>query len=75
LSRDIKIAVVIGTTASYGEAATISFKEMSNARFFGEKTCGLSTANASISLSNGDRFILTTATMAPIGIKKLLEEN
>ena len=60
-----KVAVLTnGSTASSGEAITISFKGRSNTRSFGTSTCGLSTANAEKVLSDGAILNLTLGTLA-----------
>ena len=62
---ETKVAVIIDNlTISSGEATAISFIGRPNTRFFGEASCGLSTANRAYSLSNGDLFVLTTSVMA-----------
>ncbi len=60
-----KVAVLTNTaTASSGEAIAISFKGRANTRGFGTPTCGVSTANAGIILSDGAILNLTQGTMA-----------
>ncbi|WP_020607324.1 S41 family peptidase [Spirosoma spitsbergense] len=60
-----KVAVLTNrSTASSGEAIAISFKGRSQTRSFGTPTCGLSTANGSITLSDGASLYVTQATMA-----------
>lgn len=60
-----KVAVLTDESiASSGEAIVITFKGRPNTRSFGYPTCGLSTANAGFSMSDGARIFLTTATMA-----------
>jgi hypothetical protein len=39
----------------------IAFKQQANVRFFGNDSCGLSTANSSFELSDGSVVFLTTA--------------
>lgn len=50
--------------ASSGEATLIAFRRRPNTRSFGEATCGLSTANATYTLSDGGTLTLTTSVMA-----------
>ncbi len=50
--------------ASSGEATLIAFRLRPNTRSFGEATCGLSTANATYTLSDGGTLTLTTSVMA-----------
>ena len=50
--------------ASSGEATLIAFRQRPNTRSFGQPTCGLSTANANYTLSDGALLVLTTAVMA-----------
>ncbi len=65
INKDAKLAVIIsGNTASSGEAVAISLIGRTNTRFFGEPTCGVSTANQRFELDNGNAFFLTTAVMA-----------
>ncbi|MVM36170.1 peptidase S41 [Spirosoma sp. HMF4905] len=60
-----KVAVLTDrATASSGEAITISFKNRSNTRSFGTSTCGLSTTNSSMVLSDGAILNLTQGTLA-----------
>lgn len=62
---NLKIAVLTDkATASSGEAVAIAFKGRLNTRSFGRATCGLSTANGSLKLSDGATLILTQSTMA-----------
>ncbi|MEM8894924.1 MAG: S41 family peptidase [Bacteroidota bacterium] len=59
------VAVISSTaTTSSGEATLISFIDRPNTRIFGSPSCGLSTVNTGRELSNGDRLIITTSTMA-----------
>ncbi|MFD2934896.1 S41 family peptidase [Spirosoma flavum] len=59
-----KVAVLTDrSTASSGEAITIAFKGRRQTRSFGTSTCGLSTANIGITLSDGAVLTLTQATM------------
>jgi len=65
INTDVKVAVIISNqTASSGEATAVSFIGMPNTRFFGQATCGLSTANRSFSLNSGGTLVLTVSTMA-----------
>jgi C-terminal processing protease CtpA/Prc len=60
-----RVAVLIDNrVASSGEAVVISFKGRPDARSFGDRTCGLSTANALYPLSDGATLNITEATMA-----------
>lgn len=56
------VAVLIdrGTTSS-GEAIAVAFRGRANTRFFGERTYGLSTANAGHSLDDGAAIWITGA--------------
>jgi carboxyl-terminal processing protease len=59
---DLPVAVLIdGTTASSGEAVTISFKGRAKTCLLGQHTRGLSTANESIKLPDGAMLYLTTS--------------
>jgi carboxyl-terminal processing protease len=65
LVRDPKVAVLTDNlTASSGEAVVVSFRKRANTRSFGAATCGLSTANSTLRLSDGAMLYLTTAVMA-----------
>jgi len=56
-----KIAVLSNRRiASSGEITLIAFKKVNNVRIFGTGTCGLSTGNASFTLSDGSYLNLTT---------------
>ena len=60
-----RVAVLLNTaTASAGEGIAISFKHRPNTRFFGTSTCGVSTGNSIIRLSDGGMLVLTQVTMA-----------
>jgi hypothetical protein len=60
-----KVAVLTNRlTSSGGEAVAIAFIGRANTRSFGSPTCGLSTANAPFSLSDGARLTLTIGKMA-----------
>lgn len=62
---DGRIAVLIDNrVASSGEATAIAFKSRDNARFFGSRTCGLTTAIASGPVSGGYRLGLAVAGLA-----------
>lgn len=63
--KNPKIAVLIDNkTASSGEAMAVVFKGLPNARFFGEKTYGVSTGCDSFTLSDGSRINLATSVFA-----------
>lgn len=63
--QDARVAVLLDNAiASSGEAIAIAFIGRPNTRSFGTATCGLSTANSSIPLSDGSSLILTTSYMA-----------
>jgi len=65
MNTDVKVAVIISNqTASSGEATAVSFIGRPNTRFFGEATCGLSTANRTFNLNSGGKLVLTVSTMA-----------
>lgn len=60
-----KVAVLVDNgVASSGEATFIAFIKRPNTRSFGVATCGLSTANRGITLSDGAILNLTGAVMA-----------
>lgn len=60
-----RVAVLIDNgVASSGEAVVISFKVRPDTRSFGDRTCGLSTANAPYPMSDGATLNITEATMA-----------
>ncbi|MFC5537756.1 S41 family peptidase [Rhodocytophaga aerolata] len=60
-----KVAVLTNRlTSSSGEALAIAFIGRPNTRSFGFPTCGLSTANAPMMLSDGARLALTVGVMA-----------
>lgn len=60
-----KIAVLSSQrVGSSGEATLIAFKKQFNVRFFGNNSCGLSTANSNFALSDGSALVLTTSIMA-----------
>ena len=50
--------------ASSGEAVVLSFKGRPDTRSFGDRTCGLSTANAPYPMSDGATLNITEAVMA-----------
>ncbi|WP_158500561.1 S41 family peptidase [Spirosoma radiotolerans] len=59
-----KVALLTNrSTASAGEAIAIAFKTRDQTRSFGTPTCGVSTGNIDIPLSDGGRLTLTTVTM------------
>ena len=65
INPDPKVAVLLDNDiASSGEAVAIAFVGRENTRSFGSPTCGLSTANASFSLSNDAQLFLTVSYMA-----------
>ncbi len=60
-----KVAVLTNQlTSSSGEALAIALIGRTNTRSFGAPTCGLSTANVPIMLSDGARLTLTMGVMA-----------
>lgn len=60
-----RVAVLIDNgVASSGEAVVISFRARPDTRSFGDRTCGLSTANAPYAMSDGATLNITEATMA-----------
>lgn len=60
-----KVAVLTNKAAgSSGEATVIAFRQRPNTKSFGTPTCGVSTSNSAITLSNGATLILTTSIMA-----------
>ncbi len=60
-----KVAVLVdNAVASSGEATFIAFRGRPKTRSFGTATCGLSTANQSFMMNNGDLLNLTVSTMA-----------
>ncbi len=60
-----RIAIVMDNkTASAAEAVAISFLEKYGVRFFGQSSCGLSTANIGYPLINGGRLFITASVMA-----------
>jgi carboxyl-terminal processing protease len=66
LKRDRpRVAVLIDNgIASSGEAVVISFRARPDTRSFGDRTCGLSTANGLYPMSDGATLNITEATMA-----------
>lgn len=65
LNREPFVAVLIGgQTSSSGEAVAIAFKRRPRTRFFGTRTCGLSTENEAFHFANGDTLYLTIGVMA-----------
>jgi hypothetical protein len=65
LQRDQpRVAVLTDNgVASSGEAVVISFRGRPNTRSFGDRTCGLSTANAPYPMSDGATLNITEAVM------------
>jgi carboxyl-terminal processing protease len=60
-----RVAVLIDNgVASSGEAVVISFRARPDSRSFGDRTCGLATANALYPLSDGATLNITEANMA-----------
>ena len=60
-----RVAVLIDNgVASSGEAVVISFRARPDTRSFGDRTCGLSTANAPYAMSDGATLNITEAVMA-----------
>ncbi|WP_412060644.1 S41 family peptidase [Rubrivirga sp. IMCC45206] len=60
-----RVAVLLDTpTASSGEATAIAFERRPDTRSFGSRTCGLSTANAGLPLSDGATLYLAVSFMA-----------
>lgn len=60
-----RVAVLVDNrVASSGEATFIAFKGRPHTRSFGEASCGLSTANAALGLSDGAILNLTVSVMA-----------
>jgi C-terminal processing protease CtpA/Prc len=58
-SSSAKIAILIDpTTSSAGELTAIMFKGLPNARFFGDDSNGLTTANLSLNLFDGSSLVL-----------------
>ena len=58
------VAVLLGTdTASAGEAVAIAFRERPRTRFFGWHTAGLTTANATFTMSDQAALVLAVADM------------
>lgn len=71
INSSIKVAVLTdNATASSGEAIAIAFRNASNTKSFGLRTCGVSTANATYSLSDGATLNLTVSVMADRTLKK-----
>ena len=60
-----KIVVLTGNnTASAGEIVALAFKGKTNVYLYGEPTAGLTTANATYSLSDGSLLVLTVCKEA-----------
>jgi len=58
----IPVAVIMNKiTASSGEITALSFKGLSNVKFFGEKSTGYTSMNMVYNLYNGTELLLTTA--------------
>jgi C-terminal processing protease CtpA/Prc len=71
INSSIKVAVLTdNATASSGEAIAIAFRNASNTKSFGLRTCGVSTANAAYPLSDGAILNLTVSVMADRTLKK-----
>jgi hypothetical protein len=67
------ILVLTGeNTASAGEIVALAFKGLDNVFLYGEPTAGLTTANASYSLSDGSMLVLTVCKEADRN-KKIIE--
>lgn len=65
LKPNARVAVLTDSlVASSGEAVVVAFRGRPNTRSFGTPTCGLSTANATFTLSDGARLVLCVSTMA-----------
>jgi C-terminal processing protease CtpA/Prc len=65
LSKNKTIVVLTGeNTASAGEIIAIAFKGRKDVYLYGEPTAGLTTANASYSLSDGSMLVLTVCKEA-----------
>ncbi len=65
ISERTPVAVLIGPlTASSGEATAIAFRGRPNTKFFGEHSCGLSTANETVPLPDGAKLMLTVSLEA-----------
>lgn len=57
-----RIAILIGEhTASSGEMVTLALRSQPNARSFGQRSAGFTTANTVLTLSNGGLLALTVA--------------
>jgi len=65
MNQNAKVAVLLNNSViSSGEAIAVAFIGNENTQSFGEPTCGLSTSNSTISLSDGSTLFLTTAFFA-----------
>lgn len=66
LSSGTKNIIVLtgNKTSSAGEIVALSFKGLVNTYLYGEPTAGLTTANATYSLSNGSMLVLTVCKEA-----------
>jgi carboxyl-terminal processing protease len=64
-NTDKKIAILINeNTKSSGEAIALAFKGLPKTRFFGNNTCGLSSANSQFLLSDSAMIVLTVGIFA-----------
>ena len=64
-SNNKMIIVLVGkNTSSAGEIVALSFKGQPNVYLYGQPTAGLTTANATYSLSNGSMLVLTVCKEA-----------
>ncbi|HKH62299.1 MAG TPA: S41 family peptidase [Flavitalea sp.] len=64
-SDEKTIIVLVGkNTSSAGEIVALSFKGQPNVYLYGQPTAGLTTANATYSLSNGSMLVLTVCKEA-----------
>ncbi len=60
-----RVAVLVDSlTASSGEMVALSFKGLSNAKFFGQPSGGYTTVNRTFQLSDGAHLLLATSHMA-----------
>jgi carboxyl-terminal processing protease len=63
-SNPVVAVLTAGQTASSGEAVAVAFRQRPNTRTFGQPSYGVSTANATIALSDGSMMLLTTSIFA-----------
>jgi hypothetical protein len=71
INANPKVAVLIGLTASSGEAIAIAFVGRPNTRLFGaHQSCGQTTANATFTLSDGAILGISTSVMADRNMNK-----